>query len=208
VTYHSCIQPSFFDDQSLAEIRAGEAGMNLREGVPDISWTTAYAQMTGRFKNSFAELGTTFASSVVTFPTVTAHILGQLLKYKGEDQIVFGSDSVWYGSPQWQLEAFWRLEIPDALQERWGYPELSNTAKMKILGLNSARIYRLEPQHGKYKAVPANYASLMSDELKELLEFSGVPNQTADNLSRARDAYLAMGPEPSNTRYGWVRVTT
>lgn len=207
VTYHSCIQPSFFDLQSLQEIRAGETGVNLREGVPDISWTTAYAQMTGPFKNSFAELGTTFASSVVTFPTVTAHILGQLLKYKGEDQIVFGSDSVWYGSPQWQLEAFWRFEIPDTLQERWGYPELSNTAKRKILGRNSARIYGLATQHGKYKKVPANYASLMSDELKELMEFSGVPNETADNLSRARDEYLAMGPEPSNTRYGWVRVT-
>ena len=206
VTYHSCIQPSFFDAQSLAEIKAGEKGMNLLNGVPNISWTTAYAQMTGPFKNSFAELGTTFASSVVTFPTVTAHILGQLLKFKGEDQIVFGSDSVWYGSPQWQLEAFWRFEIPDALQATWGYPELSNTAKRKILGRNSARIYGLATEHGKYKEVPANYADLMSPELKDLLEFSGVPNETADNLSRARDRYLAMGPEPSNTRYGWVRT--
>ena len=51
------------------------------------------------FKNSYAEIGTTFASSVVTFPTVTAHILGQLMRYKGQRHILFGSDSLWYGSP-------------------------------------------------------------------------------------------------------------
>ena len=50
------------------------------------------------------------------FPTIAAHMLGQLLKFMGEDRIVFGSDSVWYGSPQWQLEAFWRFQIPEEIR--------------------------------------------------------------------------------------------
>ena len=54
----------------------------------------------------------TFARSIITFPTLWAHIIGQLLMFKGEDQIIFGSDSLWYGTPQWQLEALWRFQIP------------------------------------------------------------------------------------------------
>ena len=55
---------------SLEEVRSGQ----LREGVPDIRWTTEYAVLAAPFKNIYAEIGTTWASSVVTFPTVAAHI--------------------------------------------------------------------------------------------------------------------------------------
>jgi predicted TIM-barrel fold metal-dependent hydrolase len=219
VTYHSCIQPSFWDLQSLQEIRAGESGVApLREGVPDIRWTTEFALLTREFKNSYAEIGTTWASSVVTFPTVAAHILGQLLKFKGHNQIVFGSDSVWYGNPQWQIEALWRFEIPEGMRERWGYPELTETAKRKILGLNSARIYGLAPGpvterrggdgdrgrgRGGYHPVPANYEALIPASLKELLEFPGFAQ---DNLAKIKTAYLETGAQPTNTRYGWIRT--
>ena len=74
----------------------------------------------------------------MTFPTVAAHIMGQLMKFMGEDRIVFGSDSVWYGSPQWQIEALWRFQIPEAMREKYGYPALTESAKRKILGLTSA----------------------------------------------------------------------
>jgi hypothetical protein len=36
----------------------------------------------------------------------------------GEDRILFGSDSVHYGAPQWQIDALWRFEIPEAMRER------------------------------------------------------------------------------------------
>jgi uncharacterized protein len=103
-------------------------------------------------------LGTAPASLVVTFPTVAAHIMGQLMKYLGKDRIVFGSDSVWYGSPQWQIEAMWRFEIPEELRQRHGYPELAKGAKRHILGQNSARLYKLPAAseaspHGKYRPV-------------------------------------------------------
>jgi len=212
ITYHSGIKDTFFDYFAWQSILAAEAAQpgSLLNGVPNIEWTTEYAQLTGHLKNSFAELGTTFASSVINFPTVTAHILGQLLKYKGANQIVFGSDSVWYGSPQWQLEAMWRFQIPEQTREKWGYPELSNEAKRKILGRNLAKVYGLEPDPREYRPVPADYASQMPNTLKELLEFPGystnMGNYTADTMAKMRAEYLTMGVEPSNMRYGWIRV--
>ena len=70
-------------------------------------------------KNTYAELGTTWASSIVTFPTLAAHIMGQMLKFMGPDRILFGSDSVWYGSPQWQIDAMWRFQIPEGMRRKW-----------------------------------------------------------------------------------------
>src|SRR5207245_11321503 len=84
---------------------ANEVGPDVAEGVPDILWTPEFAVLSAPCRNVYAELGTTFASSVVTFPTVCAHLIGQLLKFKGANNIVFGSDSLWYGGPQWRIEA-------------------------------------------------------------------------------------------------------
>jgi uncharacterized protein len=202
VIYHSCIQPRFFYSESMQAIRSGR----LRDGVPDINWTTAFAQLAAPFRNVYAEIGTTFASTVITFPTVCAHILGQLLKYVGPDRVVFGSDSIWYGSPQWQIEALWRFQIPDEMRKRWGYPELTEAVKRKILGLNSARLYGLSgagaAPGGVYRPVPKTFESLIPDSFKKLMEFPGF---AADNISRTRKEYLAMGAAPSHTRYGWVR---
>src|SRR6266581_1468696 len=69
----------------------------------------------------------------------------------GEDNIVFGSDSLWYGGPQWQIDALWRSQIPDDIADRWGYPQLNEGAKRKILGLNSARLYGLAPAAPQYR---------------------------------------------------------
>jgi hypothetical protein len=69
------------------------------------------------------------ASMIVTFPTVWAHLIGQLLYYMGDDHIVFGSDSLWYGGPQWQIDALWRFQIPDQIQDKWKYPSFDYGAK-------------------------------------------------------------------------------
>ena len=200
ITYHACIQPSFFYADTLASIRAGK----MRGGVPDIEWTTEYAQLVQDLPNCYAELGTTWASSVVTFPTVTAHIMGQLMRFMGEDRIVFGSDSVWYGSPQWQIETFWRFQIPEALRDRFGYPELTERAKRKILGLTSARLYGIaSTDTSAYRPVPEDYESRMSDELKTLLEFGEL---AADNMEKIRETHLALNLPPEIMRYGWIKL--
>jgi predicted TIM-barrel fold metal-dependent hydrolase len=198
ITYHACIQPAFFLYDSLRDVQSGK----LREGVPDIRWTTEYATLAAPFKNTYAEIGTTWASSVVTFPTVAAHLMGQLMKFMGPDRIVFGSDSVWYGSPQWQIDALWRFQIPEAMRAQYGYPELTAEAKRKILGLNSAKLYGIALPH-KIKPVPADYESRMSNTLKSIME---LPYSTADNMTRFREQYAAMGSAPEHKRYGWMRT--
>jgi hypothetical protein len=209
---------------ALTDVKSGR----LRNGVPDIYWTTQFLADSAQYSNVYAELGTTFASAVITFPSVCAHILGQGLKFFGENRVVFGSDSVWYGSPQWQIEALWRFQIPDVFpasggggtRARFGYPQLTETAKRKILGLNNARLYGIknvngrltdepsgcgedEDNRGGYHAVPSNYASLIPIALKRTLEFDGFAMN--DKLSQMRKEYMAMGGLPSNTRYGWIR---
>jgi hypothetical protein len=202
ITYHAAIQPAFFMYDAFEEVKSGK----LREGVPDIRWTTEYATLVAPFPNTYAELGTTWASSVITFPTLAAHLMGQLMKFMGTERIVFGSDSVWYGSPQWQIEAMWRFQIPEELQRKYGYPALTDDAKRRILGLNSARLYGMNVGQGtlsdRFKPVPANYQEMMPVELKKLME---MPGYMADNMSKLKERYAALGVERSNTRYGWVR---
>src|SRR5882672_1779656 len=198
ITYHACIQPAFFMYDALQEVKSGK----MREGVPDISWTTEYATLVAPFKNTFAELGTTWASSVITFPTLAAHLMGQLMKFMGSDRIVFGSDSVWYGSPQWQIDALWRFQIPEELRKKYGYPELTVDAKRKILGLNSATLYGINTTQN-FKPVPKDYENRMSKELKTIME---LPGYTADNMSKFRERYVEIGVERDNVRYGWIRT--
>ena len=198
ITYHACIQPAFFMYDSLQEVKSGK----LREGVPDISWTTEYATLVAPFPNTYAEIGTTWASSVITFPTVAAHIMGQLMKFLGSDRVLFGSDSVWYGSPQWQIDAMWRFQIPEDMRRKYGYPEFTEEAKRRILGLNSARLYGINPEQ-QFNPVPQDYEQRMPTQLKRVME---MPGYAADNMSKVREKYAALGSEPSNTRYGWVRT--
>ena len=216
IIYHSCIKPSFWVLNALNEVRSGV----MREGVPDISWTTEMAVLAAPYKNVYAEIGTTFASTVITFPTVCAHILGQLLKFMGEDRIVFGSDAVWYGSPQWQIEALWRFQIPEDMARRYGYPRLTPQIKRKILGLNSAKLYGIQPPTNTvspaiYKPVPANYESRITPELKRILEYPGFaasapqsefPQYAQDNLAKIKTSYAEAGGTRSNARYGWLRT--
>jgi hypothetical protein len=209
IIYHSCIRNGFFDLDALETIRSGPTRVVQEVEVPDISWTTQFAQLAAPFRNVYAELGTTFAGSVVTFPTVCAHILGQLVKFLGDDRVVFGSDSLWYGGPQWQIDAFWRFQIPEQIQEKYGYPALTESSRRKILGLNSARLYKLPgaseaSPHGVYRPVPQSFESLIPNSLLTLLEFQGIAN---DNFSKMRKQYVEMGGGRSNTRYGWVRRT-
>ena len=191
IIYHAAIKPSFWVLNALNDVKSGDT----MEGVPNIKWVTEMAVLAAPYKNVYAEIGTTFASSVITFPTVCAHILGQLLKFMGEDRVVFGSDAVWYGSPQWQIEALWRFEIPEDLRQIYGYPKLTKAVKRKILGLNSARLYQLHPgvvradksnrpddhdrdaySNGVYRPIPTDYEARMTPELKRILEF---PTSTA-----------------------------
>jgi hypothetical protein len=72
-------------------------------------------------------------------------VLGKLLLAVGEDNVLWGTDSIWYGSPQDQIAAFRAFEITTAAQEQLGYPALTPAVKTKILGTNAARLLGVEP---------------------------------------------------------------
>ena len=58
--------------------------------------------------------------------------------------MLWGADSIWYGSPQDQIQAFQSFQIAPALIEAHGYPELTPSLKQKVLGLNGARVYGVD----------------------------------------------------------------
>jgi predicted TIM-barrel fold metal-dependent hydrolase len=110
-------------------------------------------------KNMYAELGSCWAQ-VMNAPDKAQHVIGKLLKYLGPDNIVWGSECVWLGSPQAQIEAFRVFQITKEYQDKYGYPELTQEAKAKIFGLNAARIYKINPDECRYKIKQTKLAML------------------------------------------------
>lgn len=99
----------------------------------------------GMQANVYAELGSTWFN-LMKQPDAAAHALGKLLKYLGPDRVVYGSDSLFNGPPQQQIMAFRSFQIPEAMQETYGYPKLTAEIKKKILGLNAAAVYGVDPE--------------------------------------------------------------
>jgi predicted TIM-barrel fold metal-dependent hydrolase len=94
----------------------------------------------GPGRNVYAELGTTWFL-MLRRPAEAAHVLGKLLAAVGPDNIVWGTDSIWYGSPQHLIDAFRAFQIPPSFRERYGYPELTTEVKERILSRNARRVY-------------------------------------------------------------------
>ncbi|HEY8574246.1 amidohydrolase family protein [Phenylobacterium sp.] len=93
--------------------------------------------------NVYAELGSTWRFVSMRDPTSAAHMMGKLFKYVGQDNVLWGTDSIWYGSPQDQIQAFRTFQISDELQARHGYPKMTADLRRKVFGLNAAKPYNL-----------------------------------------------------------------
>jgi hypothetical protein len=107
-------------------------------------------------------------------------MLGQLIAGLGADRVVWGSDAIWIGSPQWQIEALRRLEIPEDMQKKHGFKPLGpadGPVKSAILGETNARLYK----HDRRAA-----------------------GLDRDRLSAFKATYEAEGTARSNLRYGYV----
>ncbi|HEV8330336.1 MAG TPA: amidohydrolase family protein [Steroidobacteraceae bacterium] len=126
--------------------------------------------------NVYAELGSTWRFLSMRDPTSAAHAMGKLFKYIGEDNVLWGTDSIWYGSPQDQIQAFRTFQIAESLREKHGYPTITPQLRAKVFGLNAAKPYRLKP----------------SDIRRET---------DRDAVARSRVAY-AESPNPSFATYG------
>lgn len=77
-------------------------------------------------------------------PDQAAHLLGKLLKYMGDERICWGTDALWYGSPQDQIQAFRSFQISPEFQIKYGYPALTGEMRANILGRNAARIHGMD----------------------------------------------------------------
>jgi hypothetical protein len=95
--------------------------------------------------NLYAELGTTWRE-LMSDPDQAGHAVGKLLARVGEDNVMWGTDGIWYGSPQPQIMAFRAFQISAEHQERFGYPALTDAVKRKVLGLNAARLFGIDPE--------------------------------------------------------------
>jgi uncharacterized protein len=125
--------------------------------------------------NVYAELGSTWRF-LMRDPDAAAHALGKLFKYVGEDNVLWGTDSIWYGSPQDQIQAFRTFQISDELVSKHDYTRITPALRAKVFGRNALAVYK----------IPA-------DVLKKRL--------TADKVARDRLAYRDFA-DPAFVTYG------
>jgi uncharacterized protein len=133
-----------------------------------------------KMTNLNAEIGSFFGPLVIASPAMAMHGIGKNIKYYGADHVIWGTDCLWWGSPQWVIDAFKRFQISDEMCEKFGYKKITKEDKAKIFGLNAARIYGLDA-NTKRTALPA------------------------DSLDKLKTAYLNQGGTRENMAYGWVR---
>jgi predicted TIM-barrel fold metal-dependent hydrolase len=98
--------------------------------------------------NIFAELGTTWYC-LIKRPVEAAHVLGKLLNAVGPDNVLWGTDAIWYGPTQAAVDTFRAFQIPSWMQEKYGYPQLTPEIKEKILGLNAAKVYGIDVERAR-----------------------------------------------------------
>jgi uncharacterized protein len=101
-------------------------------------------------KNVYAEMGSAWAIAMRD-PVQAQHYVGKMLKYVGIDRLVWGSECVWYGCPQNQIEAMKAFRISDEFQEKYGYPEFTDAIKRRVFGLTGAQLYRVDPAACRYR---------------------------------------------------------
>ena len=135
-----------------------------------------------KMNNVYCEIGSFFNTLAIVHPEMCMHGMGKNIKYYGSDHVIWGTDCLWWGSPQWAIDAFKRFQISDEMCEKFGYKKLTKEDKAKIFGLNAARLYNVDVK-AKRKALPA------------------------DALEKLKLAYLDRGGQPSNAAHGWVRAS-
>jgi predicted TIM-barrel fold metal-dependent hydrolase len=175
IIYHSGMK------HMMTMLPPGESGIGPDGYLPWTSDLVRMKQEHPEITNVYPELGAVFGHSVVTHPEICGHLLGQIIDAFGADHVIWGTDCIWWGSPQWLIEAFRRFQIPENLQEQFGYAAITDAQREIIFGRNLAGLYGVDVE-AQRTAIPA------------------------DSLSAMKTAYLNSGAEPSNTQYGWVAV--
>lgn len=177
IAYHSALkhgpgEPQFnsdgFYDPATGDFEWHAELMKIKDRNPDIN-------------NIYPEIGSSFGLLSIAHPEMCQHLIGKNIKHFGADHVIWGTDCLWWGSPQWVIDAMKRFQISDRLCEKFGYEKVSKDDKAKIFGLNAAKIYNFDVSE-KMKAIPV------------------------DKLSELKTAYLENGGKRDNAAHGWVRA--
>ena len=126
--------------------------------------------------NVYAELGSTWRF-VMRDPDHAAHLMGKLLKYVGENNVLWGTDSIWYGSPQDQIQAFRAFQIAPEFREKFGYPEITPVLRAKVFGLNATVPYRIH-----------------AEEIRKFTQRDAVAREKTAYRENPEPHYLTHGP--------------
>lgn len=148
--------------------------------IPWISDIIRILKRNPKIKNVYFELGSTFGQLSASRPETCLHMLGQMIQVAGADHILWGTDSIWGGSPQGQIERLRRLKMKPELMEKYKYADLTEEIKNQIFGLNAAKLFAIDPK-AKRQSIKADKLTLLREEYRR-------------------------NPSPSNTQYGWVWV--
>jgi hypothetical protein len=92
--------------------------------------------------------------------------------------VLWGTDSIWYGSPQDQIQAFRVFQISEQLRAKHGYPEITPAIRAKIFGLNGATVY-----------------GLSAAEVKKYASRDEVARERANYLERPDPHFRTYGPK-------------
>lgn len=128
----------------VADQAEGPYDPNRNEGIDSLIKSVLENDVADQ-GNVYAELGSTWRI-LMRDPDSAAHSLGKLFKYLGSEQVLWGTDSIWYGSPQDQIQAFQTFQISESLRSQHGYAPITQQMRAQVFGLNAAPLYGISEQ--------------------------------------------------------------
>jgi predicted TIM-barrel fold metal-dependent hydrolase len=110
-------------------------------GLPYLDETINIA---GRFENVWLSLSSIVFNTWAVSPWDTYTRLGTVLRSVGHKRVLWGSESFIWPDVQPLIDLFARIEMPEELQDRYGFPAVTDEAKRDIFGLNQARLLGID----------------------------------------------------------------
>jgi len=94
---------------------------SLRENGWDATRFVPAGLSHGNVPNVYAEIGSTWRS-VMGDPNQAAHLLGKLITYVGPLRVCWGTDSLWFGSPQAEIAGFRSFDMSAQARQLYNLP--------------------------------------------------------------------------------------
>jgi predicted TIM-barrel fold metal-dependent hydrolase len=121
-------------------------------GLPYLDETINIA---GRFENVWLSLSSIVFNTWAVSPWDTYTRLGTVLRSVGHKKVLWGSEAFIWPDVQPLIDLFAGMTMPEELQDRYGYPQISEAAKRDIFGLNQARLLGIDVERKMRELAPA-----------------------------------------------------